>query len=69
MVKVTNISNKNISIEGITIKPFEFVVFPENIPETTKSRINALSNLKIISVVYVDNSVNTIKKSNKKSNK
>ena len=48
MIKVTNISNKNISIEGITIKPFEFVVFPENIPETTKSRINALSNLKII---------------------
>ena len=68
MIKVTNISNKNISIDGISIKPFEFVVFPENIPETTRSRINALSNLKIISVAYVDETV-TNKKSNKKSNK
>ena len=57
MIKVTNISNKNISIDGISIKPFEFVVFPENIPETTRSRINALSNLKIISVAYVDETV------------
>ena len=68
MIKVTNISNKNISIDGISIKPFEFVVFPENIPETTRSRINALSNLKIISVAYVDETV-TNKKSNRKSNK
>ena len=68
MIKVTNISNKNISIDGIIIKPFEFVVFPENIPETTRSRINALSNLKIISVAYVDETV-TNKKSNRKSNK
>lgn len=68
MIKVTNISNKNISIDGISIKPFEFVVFPENIPETTRSRINALSNLKIISVAYVDETA-TNKKSNKKSNK
>lgn len=68
MIKVTNISNKNISIDGISIKSFEFVVFPENIPETTRSRINALSNLKIISVAYVDETV-TNKKSNRKSNK
>lgn len=68
MIKITNISNKNISIDGISIKPFEFVVFPENIPETTRSRINALSNLKIISVAYVDETV-TNKKSNRKSNK
>ena len=70
MLKVTNISNQNITIDGIVIKPLESVVFPVNIPESTRNRINALSNMKVISVAYVNNVDNTsTKKSGKKSNK
>lgn len=74
MLKVLNISSRNLVIGGFTIAPLKFHIFDDKILNVaTSAKINSLSNLGLIKVSAINKEAQPIrinehsKKSNRKS--
>lgn len=64
MIKVTNISDRDVYIGIILLKPLESYIFENGLTDRQKNKVEALSNLNFIQIVKVDKVIT--KKKNKK---
>lgn len=64
MIKVTNISDRDVYIGIILLKPLESYIFENGLTDRQKNKVEALSNLNLIQIVKVDKVIT--KKKNKK---
>ena len=64
MLKVTNISDRDVYIGIILLKPLESYIFENGLTDRQKNKVEALSNLNLIQIVKVDKVIT--KKKNKK---
>lgn len=72
MLKVLNVSDRNLVIGGIRIAPLEFHIFDNKVLNVaTSAKINSLSNLGLIKVTAINKEAQPIKinENTKKSNR
>ena len=72
MLKVLNVSDRNLIIGGIRIAPLKFHIFDNKVLNVaTSAKINSLSNLGLIKVTAINKEAQPIKinENTKKSNR
>ena len=60
MLKITNISNRNVDIGGVVIEPTDAHIFEGELNNIVKSKINSLYNLGLIRMVHIEKPIEPV---------